>query len=75
MTSLFELLADQGILAQGHRAGTDHRLICAECHDGRTKEKSLALTLDADDGAVWVAAVAETWKTIELVLKAHFGLP
>ncbi len=54
MTSLFELLADQGILAQGLRAGSDHRLICSKCQGGRTKEKSLALTLDADGGAVWV---------------------
>lgn len=51
--TLAEALADVGIRPLHWRAGIEQRLICPSCDGGSTREKSLALRLDEDGGAVW----------------------
>lgn len=53
--NLPELLAEHGIQPKSFAPGRDERLVCPRCGGGRSKERSLALTIDADGlGAVWV---------------------
>lgn len=54
-TSVVELLAERGIKLRSYRAGANEHLICPKCEGGRTREKSLSVTVDQDgSGATWV---------------------
>jgi len=54
-TSVVELLAEHGIKLRSYRAGANEHLICPRCEGGRTREKSLSVTVDQDgSGATWV---------------------
>ena len=51
-TTLSDILADAGIrLKRGDPGRTEH-LICPRCNGGRTREKSLAVTVDDDAGGI-----------------------
>lgn len=55
--SLAERLSDAGFagrFAPKARTVGDHRITCPRCEGGREREKSLALTIDAEGGAVWI---------------------
>ncbi|MGG5810895.1 toprim domain-containing protein [Falsiroseomonas sp. CW058] len=51
--TLAEVLDRARIRPLHWRAEVEQRLVCPECGGGKTREKSLALRLDADGGAVW----------------------
>lgn len=42
------ILADYGVRLKTLRAGHSEKVLCPKCHGGRTKEKSLSVTVDAD---------------------------
>lgn len=54
MSGLAAELAAAGIRLPGLEVGRTYRGRCPKCEGGRDKEKCLSVTLDQDDGAVWI---------------------
>ena len=47
-----DLLQERRILLERYTPG-QHRAVCPRCGGGSTQERSLAVRIDADGGAVW----------------------
>jgi twinkle protein len=53
--TLFGLLADRGIKLRNLHAGHTEHILCPQCGGGKTREHSLAVTIDTNgQGAVWM---------------------
>jgi twinkle protein len=52
MANLAEMVADRGVSLKSFRPGHTEHLICPKCHGGRTRENSLAVTVDEDGAGV-----------------------
>lgn len=54
-TSLAELISVAGFKMKSLRAGHGEHVLCPKCEGGRTKERSLSVSIDEDgDGATWI---------------------
>lgn len=54
LSSLAELLAENGIAPKSQRSGNTEKLSCPKCEGGRTREACLSLAIDAyGAGATW----------------------